>query len=70
MLDDSLKNEIDEKVDIYAFGCLLYEMSELEKLFIGKSREKNITKLLDCRLFKINEKFGYQFIKYFLFSFI
>ncbi len=26
-------NEIDEKVDIYAFACLLYEMSELEPVF-------------------------------------
>ena len=26
-------NELDEKCDIYAFGCLLYEMSESRPLF-------------------------------------
>ena len=42
--------DLDEKVDIYAFGCLLYEMSELELLFNVDSLHK--TSDLDDKLSK------------------
>ena len=70
MLDESLlkKDEINEKVDVYAFGCLLFEMSQLEELFEGKNREENKIYKIDFRLFKNNAKFRDLYLKFF-FSF-
>ena len=68
MLNESLlkKDEINEKVDVYAFGCLLFEMSQLEELFEGKNREDNKISTINFRLFKNNAKFKDFYLKFFL----
>ena len=68
MLDESLlkKDKINEKVDVYAFGCLLFEMSELKELFEGKNREENKIENIDFRLIKNNVKFKNLYLKYLL----
>ena len=71
MLDELLKkDEINEKVDVYAFGCLLFEMSELKELFEGKDREENKISIINFRLFKNNAKFKDFYSKFFLFIFL
>ena len=69
MFDESLlkKDEINEKVDVYAFGCLLFEMSQLEELFEGKNRQENKILTINFRLFKNNAKFKDFYSKFFLF---
>ena len=39
ILIDSMTNKVNEKVDIYAIGCLIYEMNQLKPLFDGKEKE-------------------------------
>ncbi len=72
MLDESLlkKDEINEKVDVYAFGCLLFEMSQLEELFEGKNREENKIYKIDFKMSKINIKFKDLYLKFSLFIFL
>jgi eukaryotic-like serine/threonine-protein kinase len=42
-------NEVDERTDIWAFGCLLYELLSGKRAFQGESPSDTIAAVLKCR---------------------
>jgi hypothetical protein len=61
-------NEIDEKVDIFAYGCLLYEMSELVPLFDTNNLNQNLDdKLNQSRLVEILFNKNVNYFKRYMF---
>lgn len=54
ILIDSMTNKVNEKVDIYAIGCLIYEMSQLKPLFDGKEKEDIVEQQKTDLKFKLN----------------